>query len=54
MKKIYVVCEDLTNEFYDLFTDFESAQKKAKEIGGYVLECKLDEKFNIVEKDWDC
>lgn len=52
-KEVFVVCENLTNVFYDLFTDFESAQQLAEEIDGYILKCKFDENFNIVEKDWD-
>lgn len=53
MKMVYIVCENLSNEFFDLCTDFETAQKEAEEIGGYILKCKFDENFNIVEKDWD-
>lgn len=36
--KLYVVCEDYTCAFYDVYTDKKQAEELAKEIGGYVVD----------------
>lgn len=41
--KLYVVCEDYTRAFEDLFTDEKEAKKRAKEIGGYVIPYDLED-----------
>ena len=40
--KVYIVCEDYTGAFDDLFLDKSKAKKRAKEIGGYVLDYDLE------------
>lgn len=50
--KIYIVCEDYTCAFHNIFTNKEEANKEAKEIGGYVLTAKVDPNGRIVDRDW--
>lgn len=38
MKKIYVVCEDLTRCFHGLYTTKRKAKARAKFEGGYIIE----------------
>ncbi len=50
--KVWIVCEDYTNAFFDVFLDEEEANKLAKEIGGYVLSCSV-ENNKVLNKEWE-
>lgn len=40
--KVWVVCEDYTNAFFDIFLNEKKANKLAKEIGGYVISYTIE------------
>ena len=50
--KIYVVCEDYTCAFCDIFLSEDEAQECANEQGGYVLKAIIENE-KIVYRDWD-
>jgi hypothetical protein len=35
---VYIVCEDYTCAFYDIYTDKKQAEEAAKHIGGFIEE----------------
>lgn len=46
MKKIYVVCEDLTNEFFGLYPTLNEAKERVRDMNGYILEYPYEIKDN--------
>ena len=49
--KVWIVCEDHTNAFFDIFLNEKKAKKLAKTIGGYVISCTF-ENNKILNKEW--